>query len=87
MKPIAVLLLAWWFVMHATGGPASGSQPLVVGPFQRQVGLRPGAAVLDAARVRDVAAVLPRLITGPREQVATLWCELAPRRHSVPRDS
>src|SRR5262249_14715648 len=34
MKPIAVLLLAWWFVMHATGGPGSGSQPLVVGPFQ-----------------------------------------------------
>jgi len=33
MRPIAVLLMAWWFVMHATG-PGSGSQPLVVGPFQ-----------------------------------------------------
>src|SRR5215470_7815739 len=35
----------------------------------RQDGLRAGAAVLDAARVRDVATVLPRLIRGPRGRV------------------
>lgn len=34
MRPIAVLLLSWWFVMHATASTGNGSQPLVVGPFQ-----------------------------------------------------
>ena len=34
MRSIAVLLLSWWFVMHATANTGNGSQPLVVGPFQ-----------------------------------------------------
>jgi len=32
MRPRAVLLLAWWFVMHATSG--NGTPPVVAGPFQ-----------------------------------------------------
>jgi len=38
MRPIAVLLLSWWFVMHATSSVGNGSQPLVVGPFQERQG-------------------------------------------------
>ena len=32
MRPIGVVLLTWWFVMHATAG--TNTSPVVVGPFQ-----------------------------------------------------
>src|SRR5215510_6961749 len=67
MRPIGVVLLTWWFVMQATAGQW---QPAARGwAVSRQRGVRAGAALLDAARVPDVATVLPRLITGLRGRV------------------
>src|SRR5262249_14715647 len=69
------------------GGPGQW-QPATRGwAVSRQVGVRPGAPVLAAAWVRDVAAVLPGRTPGPRKQVATLCRELATLGHFVPRDS
>ena len=63
MRPIAVLLLSWWFVMHATSSVGNGSQPL--DHRQRRI-------LLPGFEPREIAA---RLI--PARSASAIW--LSPR--------